>query len=1128
MNKRDNQRTMTDTEARKLIISDIDSNLFVEAGAGSGKTTMLVERMVAMVEKGIPVEKICTITFTKAAANEFYERFQKRLIERSKVPVVFEGSDHELPKPTEETAFRCQKALENIDLCFMGTIDSFCNMILSEHPTEANIPGDAKLVSEEEEADLYKQFYVDVRAGKYDKGLKEKANHFSMLFWKPEETFSKLMKEIMDRRNASFVYQKQTDIDPYRFLKEDRETMIRILDRFDRDPLKVNITLGKTDDRDPLEVYMDASNTLHKGWHYNYQGVQKALKEISTLTYEGNAEELGLAKERFIRETDGMISLNIADEDSSEALIPKLREYKYYKTLSFLLACVPYLEEEMRQSSIFTFFDYLYYLRNMLQKDADHNEGKLIDYIYNRHSYFMIDEFQDTNPMQAEVFFHLSAENPNESDWKKCKPRPGSLFIVGDPKQSIYRFRSADVSSYLQVKQLFHDGVGKVVNLVNNFRSKNIVKNYFNDVFEEVMPEDTKDQSAYQDIENIDSKEKTGEFEGIYAYETYSGKLLEDHPEMSDYDQLVRIIKGLVNNPNYQITERDRSKSNYDHLRNIAYKDFMIIFANKKPIAGCIAKFNEEEIPIRVEGKVLFEECVALRAVTDIYKAVTSLEDVISLVAVLYGPVFGFNENDLTAYRSQGNDILLDLDRNYADNGVAGAIGKLALTAKQIFLLTPSSLFEKIIDDYRIYEYVPGDGMEVIYYTLELIRGEEQNGSIVTYAEAADYLDDLLSGESGLERCLSLKEEEDAVHVANLHKVKGLEAPIVILAKAGNPKNDPGIRIDYANKEGKTNGYVISISETADSGISYSIIDTIQHQQQKEDEKESISRENDRLVYVAATRARNALIINNAKQAGRTGAPQASANKWKVLREKLLSKGKGADNSGRMLLEVIGENPNDQKAIHDIVDPVALYDETETISIIQEASYAKASPSTLKTSSKISEEPFESEGIEETNDETYATLIGTMIHRLMEMIIMSKDRLSKTDIVNNVLSEYLIMDLKEYKESFRKRLESVYDVMHHGGYPQTNGAIQDILPVLLDAEEAYSELPFTYKENDVIWNGIIDLIYRKDGKLHIIDWKTNKSDEGLAEHYKDQLDAYKKAVKLITGEEAEDALIYHI
>ena len=1125
---------MTDQEARKLIISDIASNLFVEAGAGSGKTMMLVERMVAMVEKGLPVEKICTITFTKAAANEFYERFQKRLIERSKVPERFEGSDHELPKPTEESAERCRKALANIDLCFMGTIDSFCNMILSEHPTDAGIPSDAKLIDEDEEKEIYGQFYVDVRAGKYDKkgnDLREKADHFSMLFWNAEDVFTKLMKEIMDRRNASLVYRKGSDLSPYLFLKEDRETMIKVLDRLNGNYSKLSNELGRSDTRDPMEAYVNASAVLHKGWHYNYTGVQRALKDISKVCCQGTPEELGFTTERFVRETAGKTVLNIADEESEDALIPKLREYKYYKTISFLTECIKPLEDGMRQNGKFTYFDYLYYLRNMLQKDAEENGGKLIDYIFRRHSYFMIDEFQDTNPLQAEVFFHLTAQNSNEPDWKKCKPRPGSLFIVGDPKQSIYRFRSADVSSYIQVRDLFMNGVGKVVNLVNNFRSRNVVKNYYNDVFEDMMPEDTKDQIAYQDIENISSEEKPGEFEGVYVYEAYSGRLLDEHPEMSDYVQLARIVKALVNNPGKKIVEKDRSKENYGELRNITYKDFMIIFASKKPIAACIARFNEEEIPIRVEGKVLFEECEALKTIAGIYRTVTSIEDVISLVATLYGPVFGFNENDLTKYRNEGNAIKLDLNKEYSDVGVNGAIGRLAKTALEIETLTPSALFEKIIDDYRIYEFVPADGMEVVYYTLELIRGQEQNGGIVTYEDAVRYLDDLLSGESGLERCLSLKEDENAVHVANLHKVKGLEAPIVILARAGTLSSNPSIRIVNTEEDGKakTRGYLISVSETADSGASYPIISTTQHVQEAADEKESLKREGDRLVYVAATRARNALIFNRSKELnGTTGNLKEGSSRWKQLREKLLGKGKNEDIEDKMVLNVVGDNPAYRKAEHDKIDPVAVYSQTETTQISREATYVKESPSTLMAVSRIGENPFEAEGIEEVKGETYSTLTGTMVHRLMEMIIMSKDGLSKKDLVSNVLSEYMIAEMEDQKESFRKKLESVYDVMHSGGYPQRNGAVQDILPDLLKSDEIYSEVPFTYREEDVIWNGIIDLIYRKDGRLHIIDWKTNRSDEGLDEHYRGQLDAYRKAVKQITGEEADDALIYHI
>lgn len=126
---------ITDEQARHLIENDTSTNFFVEAGAGSGKTTELVARMLAMVEQGvdgheIDVSEICAITFTKAAANEFKDRFQVALKES--------GSP------------QAKRALENIDLCFMGTIDSFCNMILSEHPVEACIPASSSVVDEQD------------------------------------------------------------------------------------------------------------------------------------------------------------------------------------------------------------------------------------------------------------------------------------------------------------------------------------------------------------------------------------------------------------------------------------------------------------------------------------------------------------------------------------------------------------------------------------------------------------------------------------------------------------------------------------------------------------------------------------------------------------------------------------------------------------------------------------------------------------------------------------------------------------------------------------------------------------------------------------------------------------------
>ena len=97
-----------DSNSREKIVKEVSQNFFVEAGAGSGKTTMLVNRMVAMVEASIPIEKICAITFTKAAANEFYERFQKTLSERANPDYEYKAEGHpgELPAPTEESRAR--------------------------------------------------------------------------------------------------------------------------------------------------------------------------------------------------------------------------------------------------------------------------------------------------------------------------------------------------------------------------------------------------------------------------------------------------------------------------------------------------------------------------------------------------------------------------------------------------------------------------------------------------------------------------------------------------------------------------------------------------------------------------------------------------------------------------------------------------------------------------------------------------------------------------------------------------------------------------------------------------------------------------------------------------------------
>ena len=195
---------ISDKEARKLIVHGLDKNYFVEASAGSGKTTSLVYRMVALVESGVPVEQICTITFTKAAANEFFSRFQNVLSKRS-----VDKYDAKLEKALGSSdgtkqAF-CQKALNDIDLCFLGTMDSFCNMVAHELPTELGLPNSSDIVSEAQMMDIFKEeYYLMLKDPNHE--LHDLAVIVNNNLYPPYECFSTALYEIINNRDANVIF----------------------------------------------------------------------------------------------------------------------------------------------------------------------------------------------------------------------------------------------------------------------------------------------------------------------------------------------------------------------------------------------------------------------------------------------------------------------------------------------------------------------------------------------------------------------------------------------------------------------------------------------------------------------------------------------------------------------------------------------------------------------------------------------------------------------------------------------------------------------------------------------------------------------------------------------------------
>ena len=1138
-----------DTVSRNRIVSEIEKNFFVEAGAGSGKTTMLVNRMVAMVEAGIDIRKICAITFTKAAAGEFYERFYELLSERSNPDYkwVDKGFAGQLPEPTDKTRECCAKALQNIDLCFMGTIDSFCNMVLSEHPSEAGIPSDTSIISDHDAEIIYKQEYVKICDGDYDDrvpGLSGMAAEFRKLFWNDEEVFAAGMSFLMNNRNIRFEYNTMTPIDIARTYDSEKSELLRAVKCMAEHPEIISVVNDST--RKAKTEIDDIQNTLKKEWNVDVPGLIKALKTLSGIRVlpegiERYGISLGNLFDQQKHKTDKSQQIVIGLND--DGLYCRLQNYHYNFSMTFLGACISPLERVLCAKGKMTFFDCLYYLRNMLARDIEEQDGRLIHHIQERHRYFLIDEFQDTNPLQAEVFFYLCADEPVKR-WSDCVPISGSMFVVGDPKQSIYRFRGADVSSFENVKSLFDKTGGEVLALTRNFRSTGTLCDYYNGIFKKIFTGEGTGQIEFDEIPMPENRED--EFQGIYRYKAYMGGLEDNHPDETNPAQVVRIIEKLVGNDEYKIRD-----VNDNDVRPLEYRDFMVITYGKKSLESIMLALRERDIPIKVEGSVPFSTCEGINEIYRIYAAIAEPTDNIAVYGALTGKVYSVSDREIQVYAKGGGGLSLFQDLSKVTGAEAsGVVSKLQhmyefyMGARSV---SPAALFSKIMDDYRIFETVSSDNLEVVFYAEELLRNAEKAGTVVTFKDGAEFIRKIIDGESDEERCLSFNQNRDAVHMANLHKVKGLEAPVVILSAAVRTNSGSKKNILYSLDE-DPKGYLFALSNPEGYGYYF---ETDVFKAEAKDEENASKDEKDRLAYVAATRARNALIVcDSIKKNTRENAKDEEIHQsvWGFL-----LKGGKEKNAKINLPDFFGdeiEQTKRREITYINQNASELYDMAEKTCVLNDrspetASYVFENPSRLKLLSKmISDESVdittEDDGYSDIGQEKQPAnsaahknpaLLGTMTHRLMEVLVSTKNKVDPVKAIEEIIREYITPSSKDAEADLRTALNGVVEKMRSGGYVQSNGLPQDILGTLISADEVYCETPFCYRDErdgqTVIWNGIMDVVYMKDGQWHIVDYKTSIDGSNLDTKYQDQLSAYIKAFKATTGFDA-DAKAYHI
>lgn len=1023
---------LNDNAERAKIVSvdGLSKNLLVSASAGSGKTSMLVERMVALVEYGkVDISKMAALTFTKKAANEFYQRFYDKLKLRSK-PDFCKAKDDpfsQLPEPSTISGAKekDEKALKQIDSCFFGTIDAFYQKILSEHPLEANIPSNFTLIEDDELLKIVVSKFNEYLYSD-NKELKEGATYFANNVG--IDRFPSLIDDVMKNYDKK-LYQIPTPINllegQYAKYIEDFKAIADILVKNAAALKPEKPTQGSAKSWDELYKSKTRIMSLKPEDIRTGNKIFKALKDLrlDPLQVKNYLDKTNF--EMFFDKVEDKKG-NVKHYQFNEVIKTSLERINYYKVINFLSLSANDIHDYLIKNGALTFNLATEQLLKLLQ-NKDNEE--VIKQIRSKYQCLLIDECQDTDIKQYEIFMRLTGNNIPDN-LLDIEIDGGKLYACGDRKQGIYHFRGADVTTFDFIKdEVFNANRNKdsfgLIDLTDNHRSKPKLIKYFNETFSRLL-----ENQDYHPIKN-----KGDTFDNDYGVFTYQSNKETDGEKVAD------IVVYMMDKYGYN------------------FKDFMVITSSKKKESTFAKSFSLRGIPFYTEGYIDLKTSELVSVVINIFEYLASeCLDKLTYAKILSSKLFNF---DFTK--------TVDLNENYFD--------KLLISFNKNERL-PSKILEEIIKKNVFVKTLGLNGLEIVYGFIHLLKEKENGGQIVCLDDAIKYFKDLQNDEVQIERMTLLGNSVDAVQIANAHKTKGLEKKVVILTKKWPSTTGPSrakvgdyfymLNENVQLKGGK--GQVTLFKLPSDPAIDEVI----------EKEKEYQVGEENRLLYVAATRARECLIINDPLK--KDGSKESDSNNgWAPLIQGL---------PAESLLKVEeGITPNSKEASIPSFSDQFINEFNRNGSTFKIVSPSKADSPT------IHDEDFDSSN---RNDD--ALIIGTMVHKLMENIIKCKDVILDDSLCENIVNEYGM-------SSYKDKLVSIKNTIYGGGFEQSSGIDNDILKLAKSAN-ALTEVPFSYKDGNKIVNGYIDLILEFADKIVIVDYKTDVNEKD----HDNQLKCYENAV----------------
>jgi ATP-dependent exoDNAse (exonuclease V) beta subunit len=823
-----------DGAARERIRNSLDESLIVEASAGTGKTSELIRRIVRVLAAGTPVHQIVAVTFTHKAAGELKIRLREEL---DKARSACADADER---------GNLEDALERLEEAAIGTIHGFCAQILRERPVEARIDPDFEELTEPEADRLRARAFDLWFQRKLDAGSETLRRALARLAWRdnwqsdspPVESLKYAGKQLVDWRDHTASWRREP---------------------FDR--------RGRID---ALVAQCRALDAVVRQCTRNGDNLVKSMRPLRDLhggpgdydSMEARLLKLERDLKRDFKKGSGNFAPGISRQqvlDAREALLRDLDAFRRDAGADFAAALrdemqdyVEAYRDHKKRAGKLDFLDLL-----LLVRDLVRNNAEVRHYLQERFTRIFVDEFQDTDPLQAEILILLAADHPAEDDWLKATPIPGKLFVVGDPKQSIYKFRRADVSLYENVcAALASRGVARI-HLTKSFRAVPQIQQLVNAAF---APEMTGDrdcgQARYAPLEE-------------YA-PAYDGQpAIVVLPAPSPYG-MMRISKEKINAclPDaiaaYIEWLRDESGWEVRDPRDgarvpLQAKHICVLFRRLTNYGADLSRdytraLEARGIPHLLVGSKSFYHREEVETVRVALAAIEWPDDELSVFGTLRGSLFAIPDDLLLRFRfevgrlhpfrpvgqasglsafstiADALAILAGLHRQRNQRPVADTINALleATRAHAGFTLRRGGS-QALANVYRICD---------LARTFELTGGLSFRGFVEELAAQAEKAE---STEAPV-----LEEASDGVRLMTVHGAKGLEFPVVILADM------------TANLAAREAERFVDGNLCATRLLNAAPWELLEHEEREHTRERA---EGVRVAYVAATRARDLLVI---------------------------------------------------------------------------------------------------------------------------------------------------------------------------------------------------------------------------------------------------------------------------